>query len=324
MKSNLYRLTMVILCVAGIFFTGDKAAAQELTVAVAAESQVTGQYYTLGDIASISGGDGGRIAALREVRIGRVPAPGQSYVLNAEILGARLNMAPIDLTGIAWQIPSQFKITALSQSIGSAQLIAEAEKYLRNRLAGADVIITPMEQPTDIVLPPGNVAYNMEIPYGVKYNSPTYVTTGILVSGQPFTVVKFRFDVKKYEQVAVTGRMIAGGEILTADSVIFERRDIGKLKPGYFTNIDKIVGLTVKRQLAPGMLLTDTLLDQPTLVRRGNIVSIVAKNGGVVITTPGVAMENGSENEFIRVRNASSKKIITGRVVDENTIQIHF
>lgn len=315
---------MVILCVAGIFFTGSQVAAQGLTIVVAADSQVNGQYYTLGDIASISGDDAGRAAGLQQIRLGRVPAPGQSFVLNAEVLGARLAAAQIDLTGITWQIPSQFKVTALSQLIGDRQVIAEAEKYLKMRLNGADASIILMGQPPDIVVPPGDITYNVELPYGLKYNSPTYVSVGIVVNGQPYTMVRLRFDINKFEQVAVTTRALGAGEILTADGVSLERRDIGRLSPGYFTDIDKILGLTVKRQLGQGMVLTDSQLNKPILIKRGNTVSIVAKVGDIVIATSGIALENGSEHQFIKVRNANSKKIITGRVIDENTVQTHF
>lgn len=324
MNITLYRLTMVILCVAGIFFTGNTADAQGLTVAIAAESQVTGQYYTLGDIASIYGDDGGRIAGLQQIKLGRVPAPGQSYILNAEILGARLANSQLDLSGITWQIPVQFKVTALSQTISAQQLVGAAEKYLTTRLIGADVLVTALGQPQDLLVPPGDITYDIELPYGVKYNSPTYVTIGVWVAGQPVTVVKLRFDIKKYEQIAVSSRAIAAGELVNADSVVLERRESGRLAPGYVTDLTKILGLTVKRQVAAGMVLNDSLLDKPALIQRGNNVSIVAKIGGIIITTPGIAMENGSENQFIRVRNANSKKIVTGRVIDENTVQIHF
>lgn len=312
---------MVILCVAGILFTGSRVQAQGLTIEVALESMVSGQYFTLGDIADISGNNPDRITQLRQIRLGQTPSPGRSFVFSQEILGVRLSSAQVDLSGIAWQIPPQFRVTASSQLISGQRLIVEAEQYLKTRLAGADVVITPLSQPEDILIPPGEITYNMELPYGVKYNSPTNMSIGIQTAGQPFTVVHLRFDVNRYEQVAVTTRALAAGELITGDSVSFERRDIGRMPPGYCTNLDSILGLAVKRQLSPGTAVTNSMLAKPILIKRGKTVTIVAKIGGIEVSAPGIALQNGSESQFIRVKNTNSNKIITGQVVDGTTVQ---
>ncbi|CVK19999.1 flagellar basal body P-ring formation chaperone FlgA [Sporomusa sphaeroides] len=323
MRHKFYRLTMVILCVAGILFTGNRVQAQGLTIVVAPESIVSGQHFTLGDIADISGNDIDRITRLRQIRLGNTPSPGRSFVFSQEILGIRLQAARADLTGTAWKIPPQFRITAASQVLNGQLLIAEAEQFLQKQLAGADVVITPISQLGEVLLPPGAITYNMELPYGVKYNSPTTMSIGIQVAGQPFTVAQLRFNINRYEQVAVATRVLAGGELITADSISFERRDIGRMPPGYFTNPDKLLGLAVKRQLAPGTAITDSMVAKPVLITRGKTVTIVAKIGGIEVSVPGTALQSGSESQFIRVKNTSSNKIIIGQVVDETTVQVH-
>ncbi|HWR44356.1 flagellar basal body P-ring formation chaperone FlgA [Sporomusa sp.] len=323
MKNKLYRLTMVILCVAGILFTGNSAQAQGLTIAVAAESQVTGQYFTLGDIASISGDDNDRITSLKQIRLGHTPAPGQSIVLTGELLGARLSVSNADFTGVSWQLPLQFRITALSQIISGERLVSQAEKYLKERLTGDDVVITPVGQPQDVLVPPGDIVFAIELPYGVKYNAPTTVSVGLTLAGQPYTSAKLRFDIKKYEQVAIASRAMAGRDLITADSIAFERRDIGRMPPGYFTDLNKILGLSVKRQMPPGTAITDSVLEKPVLIKRGKTIRVVAQIGGIEVTVPGISMQSGSEGQFIRVQNTNSKKVVTGRVVDETTVLVH-
>lgn len=322
MRINLYRLTMVILCVAGIFFTGGQAAAQELTISVAAESAVTGQYFTLGDIANISGDDSQRIAELRQIKLGHAPIPGQSYAIAGEILIARLNAANVDLSGINWQIPPQVKITALSQVVSGQRLVTQAEQYLKARLTGGEVTITAVGQPQDVLVPPGDITFRVELPYGVKYNSPTNVSVEIQVAGQPFSIAKIRFNVKKYDQVVVASRALAPRDTITADSFTLERRDIGRMPPGYFTDGNNILGLSVKRQIAPGTAITESVLEKPIIIQRGKPVNIVARIANIEVSVAGIALQNGSEGQYIRVQNANSKKILTGLVVNETTVQI--
>lgn len=312
---------MVLLCVAGILFTGGSARAQGLTITVAGESLVTGQYFTLGDIATMSGDDSQRLAELRQIRLGYTPAPGQSVVLTGDLLSARLSASRTDFAGISWQVPPQFKVTAQSQVLSGQKLVSQAEQYLKERLAGSDVVITPGIQPQDMLVPPGEIVFENELPYGVKYNSPTSVSVGITVAGQLYNKAALRFDIKKYEQVAVVSRALAARELINTDNVVFERRDIGRVPPGYFTELNKILGLAVKRQLAPGTAITDSMLEKPILIKRGQTIRIVAQTGHITVSAPGIALQNGSQGQFIRVQNINSKKMITGQVVDEATIQ---
>jgi flagella basal body P-ring formation protein FlgA len=312
---------MVLLCVAGILFTGSSAKAQGLTITVAGESSVTGRYFTLGDIATISGDDNQRIDNLRQIRLGHTPAPGQSLVFTGELLGVRLSASRSDFTGISWQVPPQFRITARSQLITGQRLASQAEHFLKERLVGSDVVITSVVQPHDVLVPPGETGVVVELPYGVKYNAPTNVSVGVMVDGQLYNTTNLRFDIKKYEQVAVVSRSLAARELIDSASITFERRDIGRMPPGYFTDVNKILGLSVKRQLVPGTAITDSMLEKPVIINRGKTVRIVAQIGDIEVSVPGIAMQHGSQGQLIRVQNANSKKMITGRVVDETTIR---
>ncbi|SDD82592.1 flagellar basal body P-ring formation chaperone FlgA [Sporomusa acidovorans] len=321
MNYNLCRLTMVILCIAGIFFTGQQVEAQELAVRLDSEVQVAGPYFTLGDIAGISGENSNRIVEMGQIKLGRSPQPGQSFVLSREIIMARLNRARVDLADIDWSIPATVKVTALSQPVTGSQFVSQAEQYLKANVAG-EATITASGQPRDILVPPGNISFAVKAPYGIRYNAPTSVGVTVQVDGQPVSTVTLRFDIKKYAPVAVTSRVLPAGEIITPDSITFEQRDIGRLPPGYFSDSSKILGKSVKRQLTAGLIITESMLDKPVLITTGKPVNIVAKTGNIEVTMPGIALKNGSEGEYIQVKNSSSRKVITGQVMDETTVRI--
>jgi len=322
MKANLYRLAIIMLCVAGIFFTGGSVKAQGIVIAVADESTVAGPAFSLGDIATISGDDSARIASLKAIRLGYSPLPGQSTVLTRELLGLRLSAGNHDFSGITWQVPLQFRITSLSQLVDKQTIISQAEQYLKRRLANSDVIITLADLPHGVRVPAGDLTFTAEMPYGVKFNAPSHVHIGIVVAGQPFATAKLKYNIKKYQQVVVASRLISAGSLVTADSVIFERRDVGRMPPGYITDINKVLGFVVKRQIVPGATMTDSMVEKPVLIKRGQNVRIVAVIGGIEATALGVVMQNGSMGQLVRVQNVSSKKIITGQIIDEMTVKV--
>ena len=64
------------------------------------------------------------------------------------------------------------------------------------------------------------------------------------------------------------------------------------------------------------------MLAMPLVVRAGNAVELVHNANGIVVRAEGVAIESGRIGYTIRVRNARSGKIMRGRIIDAQTVQI--
>jgi flagella basal body P-ring formation protein FlgA len=66
------------------------------------------------------------------------------------------------------------------------------------------------------------------------------------------------------------------------------------------------------------------MLKSVPMVRRGGMVRIVLDKGLLRIMTIGQSEENGARNDFVKIRNVSSGKILYARVIDENTVKIDY
>ncbi|WP_346351718.1 flagellar basal body P-ring formation chaperone FlgA [Oceanimonas sp. AH20CE76] len=75
------------------------------------------------------------------------------------------------------------------------------------------------------------------------------------------------------------------------------------------------------RDLPAGAPLYPALLAPLWMVKKNEQVIIAAGGEGFVVTTTGLALENGSKGELIRVRNVGSQTVIQARVVAENRVQ---
>jgi flagella basal body P-ring formation protein FlgA len=60
------------------------------------------------------------------------------------------------------------------------------------------------------------------------------------------------------------------------------------------------------------------------LVRKGQMVEVVAIDGTLHISMKGLALANAGQGEAVLVRNLDSKSNITARVVSANTVQVEF
>ncbi|HEX3728777.1 MAG TPA: flagellar basal body P-ring formation chaperone FlgA [Opitutaceae bacterium] len=78
------------------------------------------------------------------------------------------------------------------------------------------------------------------------------------------------------------------------------------------------------RQVQTDRLLTWHDLARRPLVRKGEVVDVVAAEGGLLVTMKAMAVENGTQGDLITVRNLETAKNITGLVVDEDRVQVRF
>jgi flagella basal body P-ring formation protein FlgA len=64
------------------------------------------------------------------------------------------------------------------------------------------------------------------------------------------------------------------------------------------------------------------LLAAPRVIRRGQQVSIRSATTGVQVRMGGRALEGGAIGDLVRVRNASSGRIVEGRVVGPGRVRV--
>jgi flagella basal body P-ring formation protein FlgA len=113
-------------------------------------------------------------------------------------------------------------------------------------------------------------------------------------------------------------------DVLRPESVTIKETLFNEKKPGYPSRLEDIVGRTLKKDVTAGTVITYSMLDDPVVIQKGEIVNIVAENKKLMVQAKGKAMEKGRVGDSIRVKNTLSEKEIFGKVVDDNTILVKF
>ena len=72
------------------------------------------------------------------------------------------------------------------------------------------------------------------------------------------------------------------------------------------------------RAVPPDRLLTWRDLAARPIVRRGQVVEVLAQSGPVSVSLKGMAMKDGARNETIRIRNLQSNREFTAQVTGES------
>ncbi len=121
-------------------------------------------------------------------------------------------------------------------------------------------------------------------------------------------------------RVVVATARVPAGQPIGAGEVALARHALRALDAAT-SDLDAVVGKSSRRALRAGQVVEPRSLAEPLLVRRGAEVSIVAKNGTVLVTTGGEALASGRDGDVIDVRNARTGRVIRARVTARDTVE---
>ena len=114
------------------------------------------------------------------------------------------------------------------------------------------------------------------------------------------TLVRFAAEIDLPPKVIVARRSLAKGKLLNENDIRIEYQE--NLKgTDYFSDPREVLGKAAATNVREGAVLTARLVHKPILVKKGEVVTVVAKNAGITITSTGKALEDGSEGDLIMV-----------------------
>ena len=82
--------------------------------------------------------------------------------------------------------------------------------------------------------------------------------------------------------------------------------------------------LMFARDVPPDRMLTWHDIARRPLVRKGEMVEVVASEGSLSLSMKALALQNGVRGDLITVRNLESLKDISGLVVEDHRVEVHF
>ncbi len=139
------------------------------------------------------------------------------------------------------------------------------------------------------------------------------------VSGQRIRVTGYMF---KTAEAPVLVNQVAAGEIIKKDDVKWIKMRTRRLQKDVILDANDLIGKTPRRGrgLRPGTPVRKSEVRRPVLVAKGSLVMIMLRSPGMVLTSQGRALEDGSNGDTIRVSNTRSKTVIDATVMGSNRV----
>jgi flagella basal body P-ring formation protein FlgA len=301
-------------------------AAEITTIRVRDQVEIENDEVLLGQIASIEGSDTQFIQQLKNIVIGKAPLPGRTRQYEQRHLKMRLKQHRIDLAVIHIEGPGTVRISRSHVEIDKNKIEKIISDYIaQNSLEKNNTVrIKEIHVPERVVLPKGRIAYKVTAPSPQQLRGTCSIAIDFSVNGHFEKKVRATALVEVWGAVVVTRKPLGRYKPITEDDIMLQTMDLTHLPANVVSDPEAVLGKRTKRAIGAQTPLRADSIELPPLVRRGDLVVIIAQSKGLKITTRGVVKKKGRLGDRIPVVNVDSKKVLYARVIDSNTVQVDF
>jgi len=121
--------------------------------------------------------------------------------------------------------------------------------------------------------------------------------------------------------VLVAARDLSYGDGLNQSSIRVEEKTLTDLE-GVLTDPSEAIGAVAVCPIREGDVVRRKHLRAPVLVKRGEVVTLVARGSGFMVSATARSKDSGGAGDWIEVQNLESKQTVTARVVGTGRVEV--
>jgi len=334
-----YRPALVVLMLAGFCARLQTRAAEPLAPAIITlkpSVAVPDDLVEIGEIADLRGSNEALRAKIARLDILDAPLPGRMEIVTPSLVHIRLSLAGVRDDEYRLEGAERVQVSLREARPDAAASVVDAiqAEMARHLFVEKDdvevVLLRPLpERSSEIDMSRPNLSFRPYLPPNAQLGN-LRVKVGVFLNDRMEDVLPVSAEVRLFQTVVRAARPIDRGAVLDKDNVHVERVALTQRMNG--STADEMLGKKARRPLAPGNLIQERDVDKgsekaqdPILIRPRDSVRLVARKRGLtVIVSSAEALQAGRRGDTIQVRNTTSKKIITGRVIDQSEVEVAF
>lgn len=132
-----------------------------------------------------------------------------------------------------------------------------------------------------------------------------------------------RGHVQLLMEIPVLTRSINPGEVITEADLNWRKVAINRVSASTITSFNELVGkISQFRMLQPGQALQRNEIKSPKIIKKGELVTVVYKTDGMVLTVQAAAKHDAAKGETVTMVSPLSKREIRAVVIAPNQAEI--
>jgi len=303
------------------------AYAKELAeIIIKKDSEVDNNNIFLKDTALIKSSDPQTKKKIGSIFLGKAPMPGKTRFFDKGHVQSSLQRAGFNFYDLSIHIPGKIKITRSFIRISEKKIEKIVEDYIKSRpfFNKNNSRIKEIRVSNEVLLPKGSIVHKV-LPLQKNSLAGSIPVSIIFIGSGNFkkrvwTTVK----IEVLTEVVAAKRPIGKHKIIMREDIELKKVDLLKQSPNVITDYRRILGKRTRKTIRAGTVLRSDIIELPPLVKRGDLVLIVAESGSLRITAIGEAKGKGGMGERIKVVSMDSGKRLYATVQDSKTVKVDF
>jgi flagella basal body P-ring formation protein FlgA len=264
------------------------------------------------------------LAGFENVRVADAPPCGRALAFDRAQLTELLRAAVPDLVCTNWTGATTIRITRRARAFGEADLLA--------------LLTAALQQ--DYVKDRGELELRLSRPWPAQTVPDEVLAVKVLdlpnTGVTPAFIVRFELrtaretvgtwqasvQARVWREAWVARSALKRGELVADAGVARERRDVLGLRETLADFLPGDATLEMAEPLQAGAPLLARSIKLRPVIRRGQVADARIKDGAMQITMKVEALEDGAPGQTIRARNPISRRDLSGKVLNEQTILI--
>lgn len=181
-------------------------------------------------------------------------------------------------------------------------------------MGGNSAIIYSANHPITLVI------HSLQIdPQSRRWQGQAYLLAG----GKTESVKPIGGNFTALVEVPTLTRQLSRGDVIEASDIAMKAVPDRLVRKDTVTDPNKLVGLSPRSMVSANRPLRMNEVASPVVVKRGDAVQMTYTNKYMSIKTTGVALQDGSVGDLIRVKNEKSEKAVSGRVESAGHVEMN-
>jgi flagella basal body P-ring formation protein FlgA len=302
------------------------------------ECRSRGPVVTLGDVAEIVAADPQQADVMAALELFPAPSsPQQRFVRLREIQDLLLlrgvNLAEHQFSGssqvtvLAPDMPAESKpeprLSPAAAATANRRVVDAVVQYLRQQVS------TDVPWTVEVELDPSHARLVADSGRAISVIGGAPPWTGLqrfeltIDAPEGATRLPLEIQVGISPAVVVAARSLPRGTVIHAADVELQHGAAPDQRSDVFDSIDKVVGRETTRAIPKGKAFQQESVRSPLLVRRGDAVTVYARNSGICVRTLGRARDDGSLGELVAVESLEDRSTYFARVSNVREVEVY-
>ncbi|MCD4677894.1 MAG: flagellar basal body P-ring formation chaperone FlgA [Desulfobacula sp.] len=304
-----------------LFADDDQVFQDNIKITIKETSLVKKSHVFLGDISDIHA-NGFLKEALEKIEVGSSPKSGKIKLFNRKKIVSIIKGQRYLPENIVISSPQQIYVKRLCQTISRQKVRQFVDTRLSQTFKNKEYHLKILNIRGLEPYPPGNIKLGFDSDQIINKNGKLSCYIDVVIDGIKEDRLSISGSIALYENVPYTKRALTKGAKISKEDICWEKKNIFDLRENIIKTFEEIDGKILKTGVRKGDYLKTSLLANPPLIKKGDIITLVAKNANLLIVTSGVSKEDGFENELIKVENLYSGRLVRGIVKEKSKVEV--